>query len=520
MGRILSHWLDAIDPSSGPIEHIRGPMQPQLFKARERLMAGVTRLLLQAPTGAGKTTSACLLAKLAREYGAAVVIGVPRTKLCGQFSDRLKSFDVCHSVLAADRMFKGQFDERIAVQVVMGPTLSRRSSKIKLPKAGLLIIDEAHLWGARTFAAIIEEYRKQGAVIIGLTATPCRMDGTPLSSLFDELIPGPTYEELLSSGALVEPRCFSTPTNLDLSGITIRNGDYDLHELADAVSATHLTGGIVENYIRRASGRKALCFAVDTKHGTKIVDAFTEAGIKAELVSFKDNEEKLNAALARLKAGEVHVVVSCTKLSYGVDEPFVDSVIMARPTKSLALWLQAVGRGVRAYPGKRDCIILDHGDCIASNCHPRDPIEWSLSHAPKKKTGAPVMKQCGGCSSYIPGGSKTCPECGIEITGRVVSIVSSNDHLEEVVSVTEMTPARFAAEARDWFVRSYPDRQDRWAKFGRAVVIDRFGVKAADRIDFAQVESSSASPAVIGLMLQRIKAFRARQMAARQAVSA
>lgn len=256
----------------------------------------------------------------------------------------------------------------------------------------MLIIDECHRSGAPTYRALTEKFAQ--ASRLGLTATPLRMDGRGLCDAFDQIVECPSLKELVASGHLVPYVLPLEPPDEALRRIgaikeaigaikTVR-GDYDQRELGAVMGRPRLVGSVVGEYRKWATGRKAIVFAVNVKHSKALKSEFISAGFKAEHIDGRASESTRSRALKDLAEGRIDVLCSVNLFTEGWDCPEVSCVIMARPTQSLTLYLQSVGRGMRKCEGKADLMIIDHAGNIARHGYPDEDREWSLEGKAEK----------------------------------------------------------------------------------------------------------------------------------------
>jgi DNA repair protein RadD len=219
------------------------------------------------------------------------------------------------------------------VQVASIQTLWTRAMRLErmpLPAADLLIVDEAHHCPAETYRKIIAEYPK--AVLLGLTATPCRGDGRGLGDIFDIIVECPQVADLIAQKYLVRTRVYA-PIDPDLRGVETRQGDYVESQLAGRMDRDNLVGDIVSHWHKYAERRKTVCFAVNVAHSIHIRNEFLKSGVKAEHIDGGTPKPDRDAALARLASGETELVTNCMVLTEGWDMPAVSCGILARPTK-------------------------------------------------------------------------------------------------------------------------------------------------------------------------------------------
>ena len=425
---------------------LRPYQQSGVQSARQTIGQGKRRIIILAPTGAGKTILASSIIESAVKRGSHVLFLAHRKELIDQASRKLDDFGIDHGVIMAKHWRRRP---HALVQVASVQTLRRRD----LPAADLVIIDEAHLSMAKTYTDILEAYPK--AVVLGLTATPMRADGKPLSAIYHDIVPVSSVPQLIRMGFLVRPRHYA-PSRPDLTKIGLKGGDYEETALAAAVDKPDLVGHIVEHWKAAATGRTTAVFAVNIAHSQHIVAQFQAADIAAEHVDGTTPKHLRTAILDRFASGETTVVSSVGIMTEGYDNPRISAIVLARPTLSLALYLQMAGRGLRIHPetGKQDCIILDHAGCAYAHGFADEEREWNLegrkrSNGPKRE--APV-RTCSECFCAYPAAARECPECG-HIPDRQETPEIEQDESAQLVEVTdamrlEMSRAKRREEAR------------------------------------------------------------------------
>jgi superfamily II DNA or RNA helicase len=378
-----------------------------LDACRAVIRAGQRKVLLVAPTGSGKTTiaSECIRSAIAR--GSRTLFLAHRRELLDQCHGRLLEFGIESSIIRAN---DPRMDPNQAVQVASVQTMVRRLERFAGDSFDLIVVDEAHHTRAATYARILAHFSGTRAVL-GLTATPIRSDGGGLAESYDVLVEAASMRELVQLGFLVPVRMYTAP-NLDLTGIHRRQGDYVLSELGERMNHEILVGNIVTEWQRLASDRRTVIFATTVAHSQSIAARFVEAGIRAEHLDGGMNEEERDRVLGRVRSGATQVVVNCQILTEGWDMPEVACCVLARPTKSLGLYLQMSGRALRPAPGKKNCIILDHANCFREHGGVGDR-QWALA-ADKPTSDAPAPEKiCAGCGLILPLGCRECPECGL-----------------------------------------------------------------------------------------------------------
>lgn len=403
-------------------------------------------VVLCLPTGAGKTAIACEMIRraLARNYRCLFL--AHRLELVEQARDRLASFGIAAGIIKAG--FRETRDA--TVQVACVPSLIRRD----FPPANLVIVDECHHGVSASFMAVIKHYRDADAWIVGLTGTAARLDGKPLAEAFDEIVAPVKTSELISAGFLIDPIVFAPPS-ISRKGLHKRGGDYSLPELAERM--VKLTGSITATWLERAAGLKTVAFAVNVDHSQRIAAAFTELGIKAAHVDGSMSTAERSEVIRKLRAGDIDILSNCSLLGEGWDLPALQCAILARPTASLTVHRQQIGRVMRP-PGP--VIVLDHAG--NHHCHGpvTDEIEWSLTGKAKRVPG-PGIRVCPECFANLPAGTPVCPRCGAEL--------SSADEVEPpgVENPGELT--RFVAASREDKAEWYRDVLRDASRIGRAL---------------------------------------------------
>jgi DNA repair protein RadD len=425
-------------------------LRPYQVSARTGLQAeyraGKRRVLLVLPTGGGKTTVAADLVQRALAIGHRVVFLAHRKELIDQCSARLAQFGIDHGVIMAGHP---NWRPWLSVQVASIQTLHARSDSPEIRAPDLIIIDEAHRAKASTYLAALERW--SGAWVLGLTATPWRSDGKGLADLFEASVVASTPTELTALGFLV--RCdgfgYGAP---DLSGVSTSRGDYNELELAEKMNTVRINGEIVSRWRQHANGWRTVAFAVDIKHSQAIVQQFRDAGVPAEHVDGTTPKDERAAILARLASGETRVVSNVGVLTEGWDCPAVSCVILARPTKSVGLYMQCVGRGLRPFPGKSICRIHDHAGSLAMHGPPDEDRDYSLAADVKVRKRnadekAPVI--CPQCLRTCKQDDRSCVACGFAFEQRPARGAGEGREIEQVdgglVSMDEIRSKRAAA---------------------------------------------------------------------------
>lgn len=416
-------------------------LRPYQLQGIESLRAafrgGAKSVVLVSPTGSGKTVVSSEVMRASSERNNEVLFLAHRIELIKQTCDKLATFGLEHKIYASDadtkmirvaqtkKYGKSKINPFAKIAVGTVQTVSRRLDKIAEPS--LIIIDETHLAIANTYQMIIERFPK--ARIVGLTATPCRLDGRGLGEMYESLSVLADPQDIANMGFLVPMRIFSASTTVNLSNVKIKMGDFDKKQLAEEMEKPRLIGDAVEHYRKLAHKRPAIAFCVSIKHAEMTAQAFRDAGYKATAVSGKSTSEEREKAIDGLATGEWDVVCNCGLYIEGLDQPCISCVILLAPTKSLSRYLQSVGRGSRPAEGKKDCIVLDHAGNVLQHGMPYEQREWSLDGAKKRGKRDKSDEQdvnvttCKECFAIFEKELSVCPNCGAlkpVATGRVI----------------------------------------------------------------------------------------------------
>jgi DNA repair protein RadD len=383
---------------------------------QRHVAAGHRRVILVAPTGSGKTViGADIIRAIARAQGPVLVLA-HRREIIAQTGAKLHAHGVPHGIIQAG--VKPRPLE--LVQVASIQTLwvrSQHTGRMDLPPADLLIIDEAHHAPARTYQKIIDAY--PDAVLLGLTATPCRGDGRGLGGIFETIIECPQVAELIAQGFLVKTRVYA-PVDPDLAGVRTQAGDYVETQLAERMDRPKLIGDIVTHWHRYGERRKTVAFAVNVAHSIHLKDEFIKSGVRCEHIDGSTPKPERDASLARLESGEIEVISNCMVLSEGWDMPEVGACILARPTRKMGLFRQMIGRVLRPAPGKADAIILDHSGAVFRHGFVEDPVTWTLdperraenrTHEARGTEHTSRLLECTSCGAVRVSG-EVCGHCG------------------------------------------------------------------------------------------------------------
>jgi DNA repair protein RadD len=394
---------------------------------RALFMQGKRRICYAAPTASGKTELFCHAAKKAIEHGQRAVVHVHRQELIEQTCKALAAEGIPCGIIAAG------YPENTGapMQVAMVQTLVRRLDQLR--DISLSIIDECHHVLAATWLQIANATPR--ARVLGTTATPERLDGKGLSAVFDALVVGPTVQELIAGGWLAPFVVYAPERMVNLKGARTVAGDYALGDLARRMNTEVALTDALAEYRKHLQGRTAIAFCVNIEHSRATARFFRAAGIRAEHLDGDTPSGERHDIIARLGTGETEIVCNCGIISEGLDVPSVGGVILLRPTKSLALYLQQIGRALRPAPGKARAVVLDHSGNVFKHGLPDLAHAWSLDGRPKKK-GKALVRRCPECGALIAISVHECPECGADLRPEKVAPATAPDPLIELDPAT------------------------------------------------------------------------------------
>jgi superfamily II DNA or RNA helicase len=373
----------------------------EAFRQRHR------SVLFVLPTGGGKTVVFSHIAEQASRKGNRICVLVHRQELLRQASTSLSSLGVRHGLISP----RHGMDLSAHVQVASVQTLARRLHKLPASLFQLLVIDEAHHSNAGTWAKVLEHFH--AARVLGVTATPCRTDGRGLGEWYSHMVQGPTAAELTAAGFLAPARVLAPP-GPSLVGLGKRMGDYDMSQAGEMLQAGQAMGDCLAHYRRYLDGQTAIAFCCSVAHAEAVADLFQRNGVAAASIDGTMDGPTRERLLADLGAGRLKVLTSCALIGEGVDVPSVAGCILLRPTQSVSLHLQMIGRCLRPQPGKT-AVVLDHVGNYQRLGHHLEEREWTLDgRMVRAKDAAPSVKVCPKCFSALPSAAPRCHECGHE----------------------------------------------------------------------------------------------------------
>lgn len=400
------------------------PYQVDLIDRARSALGRVDSVMIQSAVGSGKTAlSAYMLGRTAaRGHRSAFVCH--RQEILDQTAETFEQVGIPFGIIAAGH----RPNPMLPVQICSIDTLKVRMEKLDPFK--LMIFDEAHHCSAAGWTKVKNFYK--GSKSVGLSATPKRLDRKGLDHLFDEMICGPSVQWLIENGYLSKYRIFCG-AEPDLTGLAERAGDYAMEDLGLRMDKSQITGDAINEYKRWAMGKRAVAFCSGIAHSKHVVQAFLEAGIAAEHIDGSTERSERKGAVDRFRRGETLVLSNVDLVGEGFNLPAIEASILLRPTQSLSLYIQQIGRCMRPAPGKDYAIILDHAGNLKKHGLPCDDREWSLKAERKKKKAVEIRtRECPECGGTHPIAAK-CPYCGfVYETARAALAIDNDAQLVEV----------------------------------------------------------------------------------------
>lgn len=391
---------------------------------------GAQNVVGRLDTGGGKTVC---LSHIARENVGGVIIVAHRQELVQQLSLTLARYGVRHNIIASaatcraiakahvDVLGRSFYDPGAMACVASVDTLVRREIPEAWAKQVTLgVVDEGHhVVEDNKWHAAIKRFMHPGIKWLFPTATPKRADGKGLGrgygGLADVMVQGPPMRWLIEQGYLTDYRIICPPSDLEVLSSVSASGDWSTKALKEAAERSHIIGDVVQGYLKYAAGKLHITFSTDVETAVKQAAAFRAAGVAAECLTGETDDAIRRSIIRRFERREILEIVAVDIISEGFDLPAIEAVSMARPTASLAVYMQQFGRALRPMDGKGDAIVIDHvANVIRHQGPPDKPRPWSLGAVERRSRQEPEIKMtvCVACYQPYEGVSRVCPHCG------------------------------------------------------------------------------------------------------------
>lgn len=347
-------------------------------KTRQSFAKNNRKVLCVAPCGAGKSFLFLKMCESALNKGNKVLVLIHRKELAEQHKQLIKEFGLTSKNL----------------RIALFWSEINRLGKYEQPN--LIIVDEAH-WLPQTLCKVLDYYNCR---VVAFTATPCRLSGKPLGTVYEDMIVGIGVKELIKQKRLSPFDYYSVPV-ADVSQLSVRNGDYVVSESEALLMKPAIFGDVIETYKKFADGKKTLIYCASIKHSQKVAEEFRNAGYRAEHMDSNTPKSERARIMQDFRDGKIQIITNVLLIVEGISVPDCECCILLRPTQSTTIFIQSAMRCMRYQENKR-AIILDMVANYQKLGMPDDDREWSLTSEVKKR---PILKDNGDFRI------RTCPQC-------------------------------------------------------------------------------------------------------------
>jgi DNA repair protein RadD len=382
------------------------------------------RVVIQCETGGGKSIVGLDFLLRCYQKGKRGMFVVSGRALVNQFEGHLTRANVPFGIIMAGRG-RNKAPIQIASKETLAARLIRRADACDLPPADLLIIDEAHESTSKEWVRLLDMYRH--AVTLGLTATPALGNGKGLGAVYNGMEKAISTRDLVEQGWLVPCKVFA-PDKPNLKGVARdKNGDYNTNQLAERMDRPKITGNVLTNWRKHADGRRTVVFCCTIQHAKHVCEEFNAAGIPFRHIDQDTSDEEREEIFRLIESSKVLGFTNVSVARRGLDLPCLEVACIVRPTRSLVLYRQMIGRIRRPSKatGKTFSTVIDHAGACDFHCLPDDEIEWSLDPDRKvtdwlkeAKDSGKIAKQvvCPKCDCIFQG--PRCPSCGFTFKAK------------------------------------------------------------------------------------------------------
>ena len=377
------------------------------IRSQHSFKAGNRRVLVVAPCGAGKSYLFLKMCESAASKGNKVLVLVHRKELAEQHR----------------QLFKDNGLDTDNIRVALFWSEANRLGKYDKPD--LIIADEAH-WIPNTLKKVLNYYDCR---VIALTATPCRLSGDPMGSVYEDMIVGIGVKELIARKRLAPYDYYSVPV-ADVSGLSVNHGEYVMAEAEALLTKPAIYGDVIESYKKYADGKKTIVYCTSIKHSQSVAEAFRNAGYKAIHMDGNTPKAERNKIMSDFRSGEVQIICNVMLIVEGISVSDCECCMLLRPTLSTTIFIQSAMRCMRYKEGKRAVII----DMVANYLKlgmPDEEREWSLDKPIKARKdineeGDFHIRTCEKCYKVFKT-APVCPYCGAEYALKPREIKAHED---------------------------------------------------------------------------------------------
>lgn len=430
--------------------------QAKALRKLSSLLAKWGRVLAVSPPGSGKTVLAAAFIRKLR--GKRVLWVAHRIELLRQARAEL----IAAGIPAADvGILSGAETESPTARVLVASidTLRTRGA----PQVDLIVLDEAHRVQAKSYLKLLAGQPE--TPVLGLTATPWRLDGKQLSDVFRHTLTVATPTELIIAGQIAKPVTYGVPlekARAMVKGVGSSGGDYGQGKLGMSMMRGKLMGDVVSEWERLANDVPTICYAASREHGKALQRRLKRRGHKFAYLDGETSSDEREAIVAHLKSGDIVGIVNVDVLSEGFDCPPVKCIILARPTQSLTRYLQQTGRGNRAYRGKR-VLVLDHAGNTWRFGLPESEQDWG-NDSERAATGDAPVRECPECSHVMPAACRECPECGANLGQSEGERAKLDEHQAALEKLRASEDQRRAVEERVRKIAAEKGADEQWVQ--------------------------------------------------------
>jgi len=335
---------------------------------------GVSRQLIHLPTASGKTV---IFSNLIQQASKKTLVLAHTLELLDQAKSKINmicpGLDV--GVVSASRK---EFDKTVVISTIQSASQEETLKRLKQQDFQLCVYDECHRAASDSSKLVLNELgftNSTNKLLCGFSATPFRTDDKGLGEVFQKVVFHRSVKSLIDDGFLCRPVGKKIKTDLDLSKVATADGDFKQESLASYMNTPQMNELVVETFVENAPNRKTVCFCVTVDHSETLAAVFRSRGINAQHICGSTPSFERKRILEDFNRGDIQVLTNCALLTEGWDSPSIDCVIIAKPTQSKGLFQQMAGRGLRLFPNKKDCLILDFGSKTHSLCSLAELVE-------------------------------------------------------------------------------------------------------------------------------------------------